>query len=115
MENIVEKASKRLGIIIFKAVATTPGVYDADDEVVDESSAEEAFWEFMSNPPDEPVDYDHKETLKGKIVAGWPFPEEHVFRFAFKPDDPDVVQKALDGEITGSSFYASLRPSSSTD
>lgn len=105
----VEKASKKLGIVIFKAVATHPDVYDADDEVVDESSAEEAFWNFMLNPPEEPVDYDHKEALKGKIVSGWYFPDEHVFRFAFKPDDPDVVQKALDGELTGSSFYASLR------
>jgi hypothetical protein len=105
----VEKASRKLGIVVFKAMATNPDVADADDEVVDEESAEEAFWNFMLNPPEEPVDYDHKEALKGKIVAGWYFPDEHVFRFAFKPDDPEVVQKALDGDLTGSSFYASLR------
>lgn len=105
----VEKASRKLGIIVFKAMATHPDVADADDEVVDEASAEEAFWNFLLDPPAEPVDYDHKETLKGKIISGWYFPEEHVFRVAFKPDDPAVVEKALAGELTGSSFYASLR------
>ena len=104
----VEKASRKLGIIVFKAIATNPDVADADDEVVDAESAEDAFWRFMMNPPAEPVDYNHKTTLKGKMVAGWYFPDENVFRFAFKPEDPEVVEKALAGEITGSSFYATI-------
>lgn len=104
----VEKASRKLGIIIFKAMATHPDVPDADDQVVDPESAEDAFWRFMMDPPEAPVDYDHKEVLKGRMVAGWYFPEENVFRFAFKPDDTEVVEKALAGEITGSSFYATI-------
>lgn len=106
MSTTVEKASRKLGIIIFKCLATHPDVPDYDDEVVDEASMERAFYEFMENQPKEPVDFDHKEKLAGKIVAGWYFPDEHVFRVAFKPDDPNVVDMALNGDITGSSFYA---------
>lgn len=108
MSITVEKASRRLGIIVFKCLATHPDVFDADDQVVDEYSAEKAFYEFMEDQPEEPVDFEHKEKIPGKLVAGWYFPDEHVFRVAFKPKDPSVVEKALDGELVGSSFYASI-------
>lgn len=106
MATVVEKASTSLGVIIFKCLAVNPDVEDYDEDVADAESVEKAFYEFMANQPDEPVDINHKEKVAGRIVAGWYFPNENVFRVAFKPDDPEIVQKAKDGEYEGSSFAA---------
>jgi hypothetical protein len=106
MTTVVEKASTSLGIIVFKCLAVDPRVEDYDEDIADAESVEKAFYEFMANQPEEPVDINHKEKLAGKIVAGWYFPEENVFRVAFKPNDLSIVQKAANGDFEGSSFAA---------
>lgn len=104
----IEKAVPRLGVIVFKCLAATPGVEDYDGDIPDEDSMEKAFYEFMSNPPEEPVDINHKTKLSGKIVAGWWFPEEHCARVAFRPDDTSLLDLALNGDIVGSSYHATV-------
>jgi hypothetical protein len=106
LEVSVEKADELLGLIFVKVCATSPNVEDYDGDIADEYSMERAFYEFLENQPEEPFDFEHKEKISGKIVAGWWFPEEHLGRVAFKPDDPKVVQIALDGDIVGTSYAA---------
>lgn len=91
-------------------MATNPGVEDADGEVLDAASAEEAMWRMLDtySISGEVADINHREVLKGKLLSGWYFPEENVFRFAFKPDDSSIVDDALDGAFDGSSFYATV-------
>ena len=110
MTPIVEKASKRLGIIVFKCLAVDPDIFDADEQVVDAASMEAAFYDFMAHQPEAPVDLDHKTVVKGQCVAGWYFADENLFRVAFKPDDPAIVERALNGDFDGSSFYAAIEP-----
>lgn len=100
----VEKANQKLGVIVFKCLATTPEVPDADGDIVDEASMEAAFYDFMGRHEEIQVDLDHKDDVPGKVVAGWYFPEEHLFRVAFKPDDPEMVVLAEQGDLAGSSF-----------
>lgn len=102
----VEKADTRLGILVFKCLGVRSGMEDADGDIPDAASMERAFYEFMANPPEEPVDFEHKTLVKGKIVAGWYFPDEGCFRVAFKPDDRTIVDQADD--IVGSSYAASV-------
>lgn len=100
----VEKADETLGVIIFKCLATTPDVPDAEDDIVDPVSLEKAFYDFMERRDDTPVDIDHLTDVEGTIVAGWYFPDEHVYRVAFKPKDAKIVEKAKSGAFAGSSF-----------
>lgn len=110
--SFIEKASPKLGIIVFKCLAVDPRTEDYDHQIADAESMEAAFYDFMANQPDAPVDLDHKEDVPGKIVAGWYFPEENVFRVAFKPDDAAIVEKAAAGEYDGSSWagYVTVEP-----
>lgn len=100
----VEKADSKLGIIIFKCLAVTPDVEDADEDIVDAASMEKAFYDFMERHEAVQVDLDHKEDVPGTVVAGWYFPNEHLYRVAFKPSDPKIVELAESGELSGSSF-----------
>lgn len=103
----LEKADDKLGVIIFKCLATHPDVEDADGDIVDPTSLEKAFYDFMERREATPVDIDHKTDIEGTIVAGWYFPQENVYRVAFRPKDPTIVEKAEQGEFTGSSFSGS--------
>src|SRR5579859_1015558 len=98
----VEKADTKLGVIIFKCLADTPDVEDADGDIVDSASLEAAFYDFMERHEDIQVDLDHKEDVPGNIVAGWYFPQEHVYRVAFKPTDSKIVEQAEQGDFSGS-------------
>lgn len=100
----VEKADAKLGIIIFKCLAVTPDVADADGDIVDQASMEKAFYDFMERHEAIQVDLDHKEDVPGTVVAGWYFPNENLYRVAFKPTDPKVIELAESGELSGSSF-----------
>ena len=102
----VEKADATMGILVFKCLGVRPGLEDADGDIPDSRSMERAFYDFMANHPEAPVDFEHKHLLKGDIVAGWYFPEENCFRVAFRPEDKSVVEKA--DEIVGSSYAASV-------
>lgn len=102
----VEKADRKLGLIFFKCCAATPDVEDYDGDIPDEASMEAAFYAFLAERPDYPVDFEHKEKLAGTIVAGWWFPQEHCGRVAFKPEDAKVVEAAENGDIIGSSYGA---------
>lgn len=102
----VEKADRKLGLIFFKVCAATPGVEDLDGDIPDEASMEAAFYNFLEERPEYPVDFEHKEKLAGVVVAGWWFPQEHLGRVAFKPEDPKVVEAAENGDIIGSSYGA---------
>jgi hypothetical protein len=103
----VEKADCKLGVIIFKCLADTPDVPDMDGDIIDQSSMEAAFYDFMGRHPEMAVDLDHKEDVPGTIVAGWYFPSEHVYRVAFRPDDLKIVEQAEQGDFQGSSFSGS--------
>lgn len=100
----VEKADRKLGVIVLKCLAFSPDVEDSDGDIGDAESFEKAFYDFMARGDDVKVDLDHKEDVPGKVVAGWCFPQEHLFRIAFKPDDPSIVDLAEQGDIQGSSF-----------
>ena len=102
----VEKADTKRGVLVFKCLGFRPGLEDADGDIPDAASMERAFEDFMADPPEAPVDFEHKHLLKGKIVGGWYFPEENCFRVAFRPEDKSVVEKADD--IVGSSYAASV-------
>lgn len=106
LEIAVEKADPLRGILFIKVCATTPGVEDYDGDVPDEASMQSAFWEFLEDPPDAPFDFEHKDLVPGRIVGGWWFADEHLGRVAFKPDDKNIVQMALDGDIVGTSYAA---------
>lgn len=100
----VEKADTKLGVIVFKCLAFDPDIADADGDIVDRHAMEAAFYDYMAREGDAKVDLDHKEDIPGKIVAGWCFPEEHLFRVAFRPDDPRIVERAEQGDFAGTSF-----------
>ena len=102
----VEKADTKLGILVFKCLGVRPGLEDADGDIPDAASMERAFYDFMADPPEAPVDFEHKTLIKGKIVGGWYFPDENCFRVAFRPDDKTIVDQADD--IAGSSYAASV-------
>jgi hypothetical protein len=101
---VIEKADSKLGVIIFKCLAVTPGVEDADGDIIDKVSMEKAFYDFMDRHAEIQVDLDHKEDVAGHIVAGWYFPDENLYRVAFKPDDASIIELAESGELAGSSF-----------
>lgn len=103
----VEKADSKLGVIVFKCLATHQDVEDADGDIVDPISLEKAFYEFMERREATPVDIDHVSDVEGSIVAGWYFPDENVYRVAFRPKDPTIIEKAEAGEFVGSSFSGS--------
>lgn len=103
---VVEKANRRLGVIVFKCLSYDPGVEDLDGDIPDPESVEAAFYDWMAERPKFPVDLDHKERIEGDIVAAWNFPDEHCFRVAFRPKDPSVVELAESGDIMGSSYAA---------
>lgn len=100
----VEKASTELGVIIFKCLAFHPDMPDAEGDIVDAASMEAAFYDFMARDEEAKVDLNHQKDIPGKIVAGWMFPEEYVYRVAFRPDDPNIVERAKEGDFTGTSF-----------
>lgn len=101
----VEKANSRLGVIILKCLAFHPDTPDDDGDIVDAESMEAAFYDFMARDDGKAkADFEHKTDVPGKVVAGWCFPQESLFRIAFKPDDPEVVALAEQGDIVGTSF-----------
>lgn len=94
-----EKADEELGIIF--GTINKADVEDAQGHTIPAKDLERALYTYVAKS--RLVEDTHGDEIPGDIVAAWMFPDGSA-KIGFKPSDPEVFEKAKEGEYVGFSI-----------
>lgn len=94
-----EKADEELGIIF--GTINKADVEDNVGHTIPAKDLERALYEYVAKS--RRVEDTHQNEIPGDIVAAWMFPDGSA-KIGFRPSDPEVFQKAKQGEYVGFSI-----------